>query len=400
MMDMSPKASLDDIIISEELDRRPPTATDHLREKLAVYELAAKMADDPEALLPRFVDIAMEITGGTSAGLSLFEPSPAPGIFRWKYLRGALSRFEGATTPRNFSPCGVTLDANRPVLVRHAERYYDWISDAGIEVPEVLLVPLRREENVLLGTLWIVSEQPGQFNSGHARTMMELASFISIALRVAKSEALLLRALAEQETLAREMAHRLQNLIAVTDGMIRITAAGSATPADMATTLSGRLHALSLANALIRRPSSAAPGAGGNDLEGVIRTIIAPHDEFRPGLSSRFTLSGPPVACGERCVGGLALIIHELTTNAVKYGGLSQPSGSIAIGWDIAGGRVRLTWEEHGGPAVDSAPGASGFGTALVESTITGQFDGTLTRNWEPDGLLLSFEIPLDRFAD
>ncbi|WP_421995969.1 sensor histidine kinase [Roseococcus sp.] len=400
MIDMSPTMSLDGIIISDELDRRPPARTDHLREKLAVYDLAAKMADDPSELLPRFVDIAMEITGGVAAGLSLLDPYPAPGVFRWKYLRGSLSRFEGITTPRDFSPCGVTLDANRPVLARHAERHYGWISDAGIEVPEVLLVPLRRGEGVLLGTLWIVSEELGQFDRGHAQTMMELASFISIALRVSDSETLLQRALVEQETLAREMAHRLQNLVAVTDSMIRITAAGSATPSEMAKTLSGRLQALSLSNSLIRRHSSAAPSAGGNDLAGVIRTIIAPLDEHRFGLSSRFTISGPPVSCAERSVGGVALIVHELATNAVKYGGLSQPGGRVGIAGDIENGKIRVRWEERGGPAIDGAPGATGFGTTLVENTITGQFDGTLTRDWQPEGLVTSFEIPLERFAD
>src|ERR1700728_3855981 len=113
--------SIADVYITDELKRRPPKKTDYLKEKLALQDLAARMADQPEDVLPRFVDLAMEMTGGVSAGLSLYEENPAPGVFRWRYLRGSLARFEGATTPRNFSPCGITLDQNRPVLTAYSE---------------------------------------------------------------------------------------------------------------------------------------------------------------------------------------------------------------------------------------------------------------------------------------
>ena len=111
-----------DVFISDELRRRAPKRVDYLQEKLALQELATRMADQPEEVLPRFVDLAMAMTDGVSAGLSIYEDNPAPGVFRWTCLRGTLEGFNGATTPRNFSPCGVTLDQNAPVLCRHPER--------------------------------------------------------------------------------------------------------------------------------------------------------------------------------------------------------------------------------------------------------------------------------------
>src|SRR3984885_428536 len=165
------RPNIADVFITDELYRRAPKKNDYLREKLALQDLAARMADQPEGVLPRFVDLALEMTGGVSAGLSLYEPEPAPGVFRWTYLRGLLAPFEGTTTPRDFSPCGITLDCNAPVLSRHPERVYDWIADANISVPEVLLVPLYLCRKVPLGTLWIVSLQEGYFNRGHARAM-------------------------------------------------------------------------------------------------------------------------------------------------------------------------------------------------------------------------------------
>ena len=81
-----------DVFITDELSKRAPTNTDYLQEKLALQEMAAHMADRPAEVLPRFVDLAMGMTGGVAAGLSLYEPEPAPGVFRWQFLRGTLSQ--------------------------------------------------------------------------------------------------------------------------------------------------------------------------------------------------------------------------------------------------------------------------------------------------------------------
>jgi PAS domain S-box-containing protein len=213
-----PKLSIADVFITDELERRVPKKTDYLREKLALQDLALRMANQPEEILPRFVDLALEMTGGVSAGLSLYEPNPAPGIFRWQHLRGTLAPFNGATTPREFSPCGITLDRNSPVLSRHPERVYTWIADANIVVPEVLLVPLYLGGEAPLGTLWIVSGREGHFDSGHARVITELAAFVGIALRMSRGEQRLHHALEEQEKLSRDSEVQFKLLVqGVTD---------------------------------------------------------------------------------------------------------------------------------------------------------------------------------------
>lgn len=193
-----PPLTVADVFITDELDRRAPKKTDYLQEKLAIQDLASRMADQPEEVLPRFVDLALEMTGGVSAGLSLYEDDPAPGVFRWHYLRGVLAPFNGATTPRDFSPCGITLDRNAPVLSLHPERVYGWIADANIVVPEVLLVPLYLGGKLPLGTLWIVSDREGHFDRGHARALTELAAFVGIALRMVRNEQRLNQALEAQ----------------------------------------------------------------------------------------------------------------------------------------------------------------------------------------------------------
>jgi two-component sensor histidine kinase len=388
------------VYITEQLDLRPPKFADHLQEKRAIQDLAMRMAEAPEEVLPRLVDLAMSLTGGASAGLSLYEPQPAPGMFRWRYVRGQMARFEGAAAPRDFSPCGVTLDRNGPVLSLHPERVYDWIAQAGIVVPEALLVPLRVEGGQPVGTLWIVSAREGHFVRDHARAMSELAGFVGVALRMLEAERRLQQSLEEQELLTREMSHRVKNLFAITDGMIRGTARHAADKAEMATALSGRLFALASAHTLVSRSLhevGRTPRTG--DLASLLQAVLAPHEHTDLGLTARFVLDGPHVICGDHTVNGLALIFHELATNAVKYGALAGEGGRVEVRWRMEADDVVLEWIERGGEAISHPPEASGFGGALVRKTIVGQFGGEVAYDWAAEGLTVRMRVPLAQAA-
>jgi hypothetical protein len=304
-----------DIFISDELQRRPPIKTDYLQEKLALQDLAQQMIDGPADILSRLVDLAREICGGDSAGISLYEENPAPGIFRWHYLRGVLAKFEGATTPRQFSPCGICLDRNAPVLASRPERIYGWIAAAGIAVPELLLVPLYVGGGEPLGTLWVVGDAEGHFHSGHSRVLTELSAFAGIAIRMQRTEHGLQRALERQETLAREMSHRVKNVFAIADGMVRFGARNASNPQEMARILSGRLSALAAAHDLACRTVGDEPSAAGAELGDLVRTIVRPHEG---SAGSRIKIDGPLVKLGQSAANGLALVLHELATNAAN----------------------------------------------------------------------------------
>lgn len=381
-----------DVYITGELDRRVPKRTDFLQEKLALQDLAARMIQHPDDVLPRFVDLAMEMTGGVSAGLSLYEENPAPGVFRWRYLRGILAPFEEATTPRDFSPCGVTLDHKRPVLSLHPERVYDWISNAHIVVPEVLLVPLYSGGTEPLGTLWIVSENEGHFDSGHARVMTELATFVGIAVAMLNTERRLKEALEQQETLTMEMSHRVKNLFMITAGIVRASAKAASTPAEMSKLISGRLDALQEAHSLARRDPGGKPveSAVLSELVDKIMRPHLPHD-----TRNNFVTHGPVVLLGERAANGLALVFHELATNAAKYGALKTEVGIIELGWSIQEDRLAIKWCERGSPTIICPPERFGFGTRLSHSTVVGQLKGELRYEWKPDGLSVAVDLPL-----
>jgi two-component sensor histidine kinase len=377
-----------------DLSWRPAPALDASQEKSALLELAQRMHYDPADMLPKFVDFAMELTGGVSAGLSLLETDGTAQVFRWHHLRGLLAEFEGATTPRDFSPCGITLDRDAPTLAVHPERFYDWIPQ-HLSLPEVMLVPLHLGRSEPLGTLWIVGPTPGHFHAGHARAMEELATFIGIALKTMRTEEELQRSLEQQETLTREMSHRLKNVFAIIDGMIRMSARGSESKPEMAATLSGRLHALAEAHSLVRRSFSDVAGVA-TDIGEVLRIIVEPHQNRSSGRR-KFAFDGPLVVCGEQAIQCLALVFHELATNAAKYGVLGADDGQVAVSWRIDEGDVLVRWSESGGPAICQTPANKGFGSALVQSTVERQFRGALSYDWSRDGLTVSISLPLAR---
>jgi two-component sensor histidine kinase len=377
--------------VTDELTLRAVRGEEHRSARYALRDLSAQAAADPKAALPRFVALAMEITGASSAGLSIHEPETGTGVFRWTHLHGVLDRFEDATTPRNHSPCGVTLDRNAPVLSRHPERYYEWISDAGIVVPEVLLVPLHRGGDEPLGTLWVVGDERGHFRPDDARILAELAEFIGFALLAAQREARLREELARQELLAYEMDHRVKNLFAITDGMIRMTARGATSTEELAQALSGRVSALARAHALVERRTERG-AAGSVRLDDLVATVLNAH-------GSGATAEGPEVLLGPQAGSGLALALHELATNSAKYGALSRPDGHLAIVWREAGDNLRLDWRESGGPVVEGPPQTVGFGTKLVRRTIEGQLSGTIVFDWATSGLTIEMALRRDKLA-
>lgn len=386
----------DEVYITDVLEKRPPKRADAEARKDALLTLADAMSRHPEQLLPRFVDLAMELAGGVSAGISLYEERPEPGIFRWKYLQGILSPFEGAVVPRDNSPCGVSLDQERTVLAAHPERIYDWIAEQNIVVPEVLLVPLYVGDDRPFGTLWIVAPREGHFDRSDEQMAGELAQFVSNALQVLGRESTLKAELDEQEILAREMSHRLKNLFAMTDGMIRMTARNAESPDEMAEALAGRLRALATAHGLLQNRVRSLDSGRSTSLRDLVESIVAVHERVGAERAPRFRISGPDVRCGDHAINGMALLVHELATNAAKYGALSRAEGSVSIVWDMAEDRLRLAWREAGGPPLDGVPARSGFGSTLMKRTIEHQLRGDLRFDWLPQGLVVEISVPAD----
>jgi PAS domain S-box-containing protein len=208
------------------------------------------------------------------------------------------------------------------------------------------------------------------------------------------------RAQEQQSLLMRELNHRVKNLFAVTSSMIALSVRSAKTPKELAANIRGRLEALARAHDLVLPHTSGQSGPKDEftSLDKVMQIILSPYLRSQDSAQAgRVVMNGPPLAVGAHAVTRFALVLHELATNAVKYGALSVPEGSVHIGWSNLDGDLVMKWEERGGPTLDAPPVAEGFGAVLCKHSVHGQFGGTISYEWNSAGLVVHLSIPVER---
>lgn len=193
-----------------------------------------------------------------------------------------------------------------------------------------------------------------------------------------------------QALLAREVDHRAKNALAVVQAVLRLTRAES--PAAFARAVEARVAALARAHTLLAEANWTQI-----ELQSLLLGEFVPFVGREPGDRVRF--EGPQILVPAMMVQPLSIALHELATNAAKYGALSTPEGRITLFWQVLRDTrsLRLIWSEEGGPLVREIPGHRGFGSRIIDQTLRRQLGGTCFFNWRPEGLLLEIELPLDR---
>lgn len=192
--------------------------------------------------------------------------------------------------------------------------------------------------------------------------------------------------------LMRELNHRVKNLFSVVTGIISLTAKTSDNVRSMADALVGRVTALSRAHEMIRFAIVPGGEAAESDLAEFVAALISPHLSRR---REQLRLSGPAVTIGPEAASSLALVLHELATNADKYGALSTADGCVDIDWSEGEGRLLFVWSERDGPPVAEPPGHLGFGSQLIGRTVRRQLGGTVRFDWRPAGVRVEMSLPL-----
>jgi PAS domain S-box-containing protein len=241
-------------------------------------------------------------------------------------------------------------------------------------------------------TRWILSRGRMLYEviDGELRASRLLGTVLDITERKQAEE--------ERLLLARELNHRVKNLFAVASGMVALTARTAATPKDMGIALRGRLDALARAHDLIQPVIGGTdPERSGTSIADLVHAVLAPYEAAdRPG---RLDVQGPAVLVGSNAATALTLVLHELATNAAKYGALCVPDGRLSMRWTQEESHVAVHWVESGGPVIESAPTAEGFGSLLARKSIAGQLGGTLAQEWDRDGLRVTIALPVERLA-
>jgi PAS domain S-box-containing protein len=259
------------------------------------------------------------------------------------------------------------VDEDLPMVIDHIKRALDEASDYHVTYR------MRRPDGEIR---WIEAHgKPLPGNDGRPVKM------IGVCLDVTP------RKQAEQQMvlLINELNHRVKNTLATVQAIAAQTLRGSHVGTEIRKKLDSRLIALSSAHSILTE--SRWEGA---EIHQIIRRSLAPH-----GDPDRFQIQGPAIHLSPKAAVAIAMSIHELATNAVKYGALSTAEGWIELTWTLVRNTMDLKWQERGGPPV-SLPDCRGFGSRLIERNLAHDLNGEASIHFEPDGVVCTIVAPLE----
>jgi two-component sensor histidine kinase len=196
-----------------------------------------------------------------------------------------------------------------------------------------------------------------------------------------------------QAVLIGELHHRVKNMLAIASAIASQSLRDASSLEAAAKTIASRLAALGVSYDLLIRESWT--GAGCRTL--IENAILA----FQTDGLKQFTISGDNIVVSSGPAVALSMVVHELSTNAVKYGALSVPEGRVSIAWkvDAKAERFKLVWRESGGPAVVE-PKDRSFGSRFIEQALPGQLQGEARLIFEPTGLVCDVNIPVSSLQE
>ena len=223
------------------------------------------------------------------------------------------------------------------------------------------------------------TEQDRQFGDAIRTAIVEVVLHNSELLASERAKADV-----RQRMLNEELNHRVKNILSLIGALVAHPTPESQTLQDYVATLKGRIQALSLAHDQVVR------GDGGGRLAKLLEAELSPYRTAADVIE----LQGPNVILDARAYSVMALVLHELATNAAKYGALSRAGGKLSVSWAIdATNACAISWRESGGPTV-RPPSRSGFGTVLIDRSIPFDLGGTSAVEYHPEGLQGFFRIP------
>lgn len=187
-----------------------------------------------------------------------------------------------------------------------------------------------------------------------------------------------------QKRLLLESEHRVKNMLTVVAAIAQQTARTAPDVPSFSAAFAGRLDSLARAHQLL----------AGRTAEDISLTTIAEQVLGANVAEGRASYSGTDISLAAHQVLGLSMILHELYTNAVKYGALCTATGSVELSWDIADGEVQLDWRESG-QTCEGAGSSSGFGQRMIDMSVKADLRGSIEREWGPDGLAVAIRFPV-----
>ena len=291
------------------------------------------------------------------------------------------------------SPGGYALRCNEPIVSQ------DMDLEDRFDTPEVLRRHgVRSMVNVIIegeaapfGVLEVDAQQPREFSDEDVAFLRSYANLLAAAIERMRTHEELRRSAREQEVLARELGHRVRNLLGLVRALASLTSVEGRTAKEYRSALISRLQALSAAESLVFESSEERA-----DPLTLAHEVLAAHRTDDP---DKITIEGASVGLSARQARMFGLALHELATNAVKHGALSVADGAVRLSWQLektSEDRVKLsmTWQESDGPEI-TPPQRTGFGTQLLEDVVGHELGGTAELNYHERGLLYHLSFPV-----
>jgi two-component sensor histidine kinase len=260
---------------------------------------------------------------------------------------------------------------------------------------------LETPDGIPIGTLCVIDTKPRPegLNPSQIESLQALARQVMSLMELRRTLKAKIAADAaikqHQEMLRDELSHRLKNILAMVQAIIAQTFRHTKNFDEARAVLSDRIIALGKAQEIL---------FSGKINRASLAKIVESAVRIYPGAmdKKRFHIHGPEIEIGAKAALSLTLMMHELITNATKYGALAIPEGSIAIDWSISGKtnpQLSLAWVESGGPPV-TAPTRRGFGTQLIERALAGDVGTVIKLDYRPGGLECRLKAPLASLED
>lgn len=355
--------------------------------RLATLEATGLMDSLPDEAFDRAVRLATRIT---SAPVGLVSIVDGQRQF-FKARSGLDSRSEFATgTPLSHSFCQFVVSQDRVMRVEDS-RSHSLLAQSrahhDLGAVAYLGVPVHAPNGEALGSFCAIDHSPRDWTSADIEALEDLAG-------VLEAEIALRQTVDERQLLIEELNHRVKNVFAILSGMIRLARHGEETADTLASALEARVQALGRAHELIVPIAEINHTVGQSvPLASLFSSLLEPY--VGPG-SERVVIEGPGIELGPAATTNLALAIHELATNAVKYGALASAGGRLSITWTREDQELRIRWREIRPEPEDTQLTEPGFGSRLISICLQSQLHGEVRTEVSDTGWARKITIPLN----
>jgi PAS domain S-box-containing protein len=363
------------------------------RRRSALLELGDQLRD--LAAIPEMTRAAAELVGRTlhasRAGFGRLDANAEHVVLEPDWTATGLRSIAGRHRFEDYGDLRRDLLHGQPVVVRDVaadpRTAANLAALRSVDVASVINMPVR-ERGRPVALFFVHDRIPRNWSAEDLGFLRAVADRVEAAVARVRAEE-------QQQLLNRELSHRMKNTLAMVQAIATQTLRGASDIEAAKEVLAARLIALGKAHDILMTGEGESRET---DMRAVVENALDLHDD--PG-QRRFSLHGPSVPCGSRTALSLALMMHELATNAAKYGALSTPDGHVTLSWGVDGPdgdeAVHLTWREEGGPPV-VAPSRRGFGSRLIERGLAGAVGGRVELRYEPEGVCCTLTAPLAGF--